>query len=91
MRLEYSLLKPLDLILHQLWLVAGVEGRLPFSLDDASRSETAPEIEGQFSKVLLDTRLNNRIVDLRVRSFIFIQSSFTFTHSTVDTNKSSNF
>jgi aspartyl-tRNA synthetase len=53
-------------------LVAGVEGRLPFSLEDASRSETAPEVEGQFSKVLLDTRLNNRVVDLRVR-FVFIQ------------------
>lgn len=60
------------LILHQLWLVAGLEGRLPFSLEDASRSETAPEVEGQFSRVLLDTRLNNRIIDLRVR-FIFIQ------------------
>jgi hypothetical protein len=60
------------LIFHQIWLIAGVEGRLPFSLEDASRSETAPEVEGQFSKVLLDTRLNNRVVDLRVR-FVFIQ------------------
>lgn len=59
-------------IFHQIWLIAGVEGRLPFSLEDASRSETAPEVEGQFSKVLLDTRLNNRVVDLRVR-FIFIE------------------
>ena len=45
--------------------MAGVENRLPFSLDDASRSETAPEVEGQFNRVLLDTRLNNRIFDLR--------------------------
>lgn len=59
-----------DVEIHvtELWLIAGVEGRLPFSLDDASRSETAPEIEGQFSKVLLDTRLNNRIVDLRTQT-----------------------
>ncbi|KAG1870036.1 hypothetical protein F4604DRAFT_1773243 [Suillus subluteus] len=59
-----------DVEIHvsELWLVAGVEGRLPFSLDDASRSETAPEIEGQFSRVLLDTRLNNRIVDLRTQT-----------------------
>jgi aspartyl-tRNA synthetase len=57
-----------EIHVNELWLVAGVEGRLPFSLDDASRSETAPEIEGQFSKVLLDTRLNNRIVDLRTQT-----------------------
>lgn len=69
-----SVLKPLGLLIfHQIWLVAGVEGRLPFSLEDASRSETAPEVEGQFSKVLLDTRLNNRIVDLRVHFFLIIQ------------------
>ncbi|KAG2154904.1 hypothetical protein DEU56DRAFT_771068 [Suillus clintonianus] len=59
-----------DVEIHvsELWLVAGVEGRLPFSLEDASRSETAPEVEGQFNKVLLDTRLNNRIVDLRTQT-----------------------
>lgn len=45
--------------------MAGVEGRLPFSLEDAGRSETAPEVEGQFNRVLLDTRLNNRVFDLR--------------------------
>ncbi|KAG1718348.1 hypothetical protein EDB19DRAFT_1798055 [Suillus lakei] len=57
-----------EIHVNELWLVAGVEGRLPFSLEDASRSETAPEVEGQFSKVLLDTRLNNRIVDLRTQT-----------------------
>ncbi|KAH7931067.1 aspartyl-tRNA synthetase [Leucogyrophana mollusca] len=59
-----------DIEIHigELWLIAGLEDRLPFSLDDASRSETAPEIEGQFSRVLLDTRLNNRIVDLRTQT-----------------------
>ena len=48
-------------------LISGIEGRLPFSLDDASRPDTeiaAPD--AQFNRVLLDTRLNNRIIDLRV-------------------------
>ncbi|KAI6153541.1 hypothetical protein BKA82DRAFT_342755 [Pisolithus tinctorius] len=49
----------------ELWLLSGIESRLPFSLEDASRSETAPEVEGQFNRVLLDTRLNNRVLDLR--------------------------
>lgn len=57
-----------EIHISEIWLVAGVEGRLPFSLEDASRSETAPEVEGQFSKVLLDTRLNNRVVDLRTQT-----------------------
>jgi aspartyl-tRNA synthetase len=48
-------------------LIAGLDGRLPFSLEDASRAETEYEnAEAQFNKVLLDTRLNNRVVDLRV-------------------------
>ncbi|KAG1899168.1 uncharacterized protein F5891DRAFT_1039921 [Suillus fuscotomentosus] len=47
-----------EIQVSELWLVAGLEGRLPFSLEDASRSETAPE----------DTRLNNRIIDLRTQT-----------------------
>lgn len=54
----------------QLHLISGIDGRLPFSLDDASRADTdePPAEDGkpqQFSRVLLDTRLNNRVVDLR--------------------------
>jgi aspartyl/asparaginyl-tRNA synthetase len=53
---------------HQLHLISGLEGRLPFSLDDASRPETDKDVSDvQFNSVLLDTRLNNRVVDLRVR------------------------
>jgi aspartyl/asparaginyl-tRNA synthetase len=56
----------------QIHLISGIEGRLPFTLEDASRADTdelAFEADGkaqQFSRVLLDTRLNNRVVDLRV-------------------------
>ncbi|KAJ7038140.1 hypothetical protein C8F04DRAFT_369754 [Mycena alexandri] len=55
----------------QLHLISGIDGRLPFTLDDAARAETdeAPvDVDGkpqQFNRVLLDTRLNNRVVDLR--------------------------
>ncbi|KAH7915832.1 aspartyl-tRNA synthetase [Hygrophoropsis aurantiaca] len=58
----------IEIHIHELWLIAGLQDRLPFSLDDASRSETAPEVEGQFNRVLLDTRLNNRIIDLRTQT-----------------------
>jgi hypothetical protein len=53
----------------QIHLVSGLEGRLPFSIDDASRAESEKEAnpDSQFNRVLLDTRLNNRVVDLRVR------------------------
>ena len=46
-----------------------MEGRLPFSIDDASRAENEKDDnpDAQFNRVLLDTRLNNRVVDLRVR------------------------
>jgi aspartyl-tRNA synthetase len=49
--------------------VSGLEGRLPFTIDDASRAESEKEAnpDAQFNRVLLDTRLNNRVVDLRVR------------------------
>jgi aspartyl-tRNA synthetase len=48
-----------------------LDSRLPFSVDDANR----PEPEGdsadvQYKRVLLDTRLNNRIIDLRVRHIV---------------------
>ena len=49
--------------------MSGLEGRLAFSIDDASRAESEKEAnpDSQFNRVLLDTRLNNRVVDLRVR------------------------
>ncbi len=48
----------------QLHLVAEPE-TLPFSLEDASRPETEVEDKG-FNNVLLKTRLDHRILDLRV-------------------------
>ncbi|GLB36202.1 putative OB-fold nucleic acid binding domain containing protein [Lyophyllum shimeji] len=54
---------------QQLHLIAGVAERLPFSLEDASRPDTEyQQADAQFNRVLLDTRLNNRVVDLRTQT-----------------------
>ncbi|KAG9314410.1 hypothetical protein JVU11DRAFT_5207 [Chiua virens] len=71
----------IEIHIDELWLLAGVESRLPFSLEDASRSENAPEVEGQFNKVLLDTRLNNRVFDLRT---VTNQAIFKLQHAIGD-------
>jgi len=65
-------------------LIAGLEATLPFTVEDADRSEKEiekKEIERrenerkgvetpgqQLNRVLLDTRLNNRVVDLRTQT-----------------------
>lgn len=55
-----------EIQVDQLYIVSSVTEGLPFQLEDAMR----PEIESaasdqQQSHVLLDTRLNNRVIDLR--------------------------
>ncbi|TFL06520.1 hypothetical protein BDV98DRAFT_559551 [Pterulicium gracile] len=55
--------------ISKLHLISGIEGRLPFSLEDASRAdEEVASSEVQMNRVLLDTRLNNRVVDLRTQT-----------------------
>ncbi|CAG8557355.1 10087_t:CDS:10, partial [Dentiscutata erythropus] len=55
-----------ELQIRKLYVVHETLGRLPFSLEDASRCEEEINKEDtQFSRVTLETRLNNRIVDLR--------------------------
>ncbi|KAH7883642.1 aspartyl-tRNA synthetase [Phlebopus sp. FC_14] len=70
-----------EIHISELWLISGVDTRLPFSLEDASRSENAPEVEGQFNRVLLDTRLNNRTFDLRT---VTNQAIFKLQHAISD-------
>ncbi|KAG5653060.1 hypothetical protein H0H81_002440 [Sphagnurus paluster] len=56
-------------VIVEIHLVAGIDGRLPFSLEDASRADDEIETsETQLNRVLLDTRLNNRVVDLRTQT-----------------------
>jgi aspartyl/asparaginyl-tRNA synthetase len=54
-----------ELKIEKLHLESGA-ARLPFSLEDASRSDAEFEKDPTLSRVALDTRLNNRIIDLRV-------------------------
>ncbi|KAI8319808.1 aspartyl-tRNA synthetase [Martensiomyces pterosporus] len=54
-----------ELHLTKLFVTSEVTATLPFSLEDASRPETDYEKDPSLVKVLLDTRLNNRVVDLR--------------------------
>ncbi|KAJ2913405.1 hypothetical protein MD484_g7019, partial [Candolleomyces efflorescens] len=50
-------------------LISGIEGRLPFSVDDANRPDTdVQSTDAQFNRVLLETRLNNRVIDLRTQT-----------------------
>ncbi|KIK94908.1 hypothetical protein PAXRUDRAFT_827519 [Paxillus rubicundulus Ve08.2h10] len=70
-----------EIHINELWLLSGIENRLPFSLEDAGRSETAPEVEGQSNRVLLDTRLNNRVFDLRT---VTNQAIFKLQHAIGD-------
>lgn len=46
--------------------VVSEAARLPFTLEDASRSELDFEKDPQLARVNIDTRLNNRVIDLRV-------------------------
>ncbi|CAO3699642.1 hypothetical protein G6F70_006030 [Rhizopus microsporus] len=54
-----------ELAIEKIYIVSDVQVRLAFSLDDASRAESAFEEDAQLVRVNLDTRLNNRVLDLR--------------------------
>jgi len=56
----------IELQADKIFVVSEAKNRLPFSLDDATRSEeaTGPE-ETPLPRVNLDTRLNHRVIDLR--------------------------
>ncbi|KAG0344385.1 aspartate--tRNA ligase dps1 [Podila humilis] len=67
-----------EIMISQLFVTSEAQGRLPFSLEDASRPETEFEREdAQFAKVSLHTRLENRVFDLRT---ITNQSIFRLQH-----------
>ncbi|ORX67048.1 aspartyl-tRNA synthetase [Linderina pennispora] len=54
-----------ELHISKLFVISEALAQLPFSLEDASRPEADYEKDPSLVKVLLDTRLNNRVVDLR--------------------------
>ncbi|KAL1740154.1 hypothetical protein HDZ31DRAFT_68210 [Schizophyllum fasciatum] len=58
-----------EIQISKIHLISGLSATLPFTIDDASRSEAELQAaDTQYNKVLLDTRLNNRIVDLRTQT-----------------------
>ncbi|KAI1797828.1 aspartate-tRNA ligase [Ganoderma leucocontextum] len=56
-----------ELHLTQLHLISGLDTQLPFTVEDANRPEQTTE-DAEYKRVLLDTRLNNRVVDLRTQT-----------------------
>ncbi|THH11584.1 hypothetical protein EW145_g538 [Phellinidium pouzarii] len=64
--IKSATVKDVEIKISQIHLISAPEVRLPFTLDDASRAENEIEnSEKQFNNVLLETRLNNRVLDLR--------------------------
>ncbi|TIB10364.1 hypothetical protein E3P92_03222 [Wallemia ichthyophaga] len=59
-----------EIAIEKLFTISDVPGgSLPFTIEDASRPEAEYEKEGaQFNKVHLETRLDNRVVDLRTQT-----------------------
>ncbi|KAL3275817.1 hypothetical protein HHI36_020561 [Cryptolaemus montrouzieri] len=54
-----------ELVASQLWVVSSSDPQLPLQIEDASRPEKPEDTEGLNIRVKQDTRLDNRILDLR--------------------------
>ncbi|KAJ3660622.1 hypothetical protein Zmor_005061 [Zophobas morio] len=54
-----------ELLASQIWVVSASAPQLPLQIEDASRPEKADDPEGLNIRVNQDTRLDNRILDLR--------------------------
>ncbi|GLV32060.1 Aspartyl-tRNA synthetase [Carabus blaptoides fortunei] len=57
--------KDVELYVKQLWVVSASAPQLPLQIDDASRPEKSDDPESLQIRVNQDTRLDNRILDLR--------------------------
>jgi len=66
-KIEGCTQKDVELHVKQIWVISASEPQLPLQIDDASRRVTAEDEseEGLNIKVNQDTRLDNRILDLR--------------------------
>eukprot|EP00088_Acartia_fossae_P007199 TRINITY_DN1334_c0_g1_i4.p1 TRINITY_DN1334_c0_g1~~TRINITY_DN1334_c0_g1_i4.p1 ORF type:complete len:558 (-),score=206.94 TRINITY_DN1334_c0_g1_i4:498-2126(-) len=63
-KIESCSKQDIELHVHQVWVVSASDPQLPLQIEDAARKVTE-EDEGTFAKVNQDTRLDNRILDLR--------------------------
>ena len=77
-------IKSCDVKSHELKVskvfVLSQSARLPFSIDEASRSQKEIDENEGFNPIHLDTRLNNRVIDLRTntnRAIFRVQASVT--------------
>lgn len=66
-KIESCTQKDVELHIQQLWLVSAAKNQLPLLIEDASRPEKKEEeeTEGLSIRVNQDTRLDNRVLDLR--------------------------
>ncbi|XP_044268889.1 aspartate--tRNA ligase, cytoplasmic [Tribolium madens] len=55
----------IELLASQIWVVSASAPQLPLQIEDASRPEKSDEAEGLNIRVNQDTRLDNRVLDLR--------------------------
>merc|ERR1712142_523446 len=63
-KIESCTQQSIELHVRQVWVVSSSDPQLPLQIEDAARRITE-EDEGQFARVNQDTRLDNRILDLR--------------------------
>ncbi|KRT80426.1 tRNA synthetase, partial [Oryctes borbonicus] len=57
--------RDVELVVSQIWVVSTSAPQLPLQIEDASRPEKADDAEGLNIRVNQDTRLDNRVLDLR--------------------------
>merc|ERR1711962_1220700 len=63
-KIESCSQQDVELHVKQVWVVSASDPQLPLQIEDAGRRVTDDE-EGSFAKVNQDTRLDNRVLDLR--------------------------
>ncbi|XP_028033757.1 aspartate--tRNA ligase, cytoplasmic [Bombyx mandarina] len=62
---ESCTVKDVELVAHQIWTVSSARSQLPLQIEDAARPEKSDEPEALKIRVNQDTRLDNRVLDLR--------------------------
>lgn len=63
-KIESCTHQTIELHVHQVWVVSAADPQLPLQIEDCARRITE-EDEGTFARVNQDTRLDNRVLDLR--------------------------
>lgn len=64
-KIESCTEQTLELRVHQIFVISQAKAQLPLQIEDASRPDNLDEVEGLNIRVNQDTRLDNRVLDLR--------------------------